>query len=109
MIKRMHRRRVGLQQMGMTDLVVRNALQKTSRARVLRCDAHDLFNAVRPDLSLARAMLHQAVTQHINQKVPRAKAGHGNGHGSTIAPHVRGWSAQSCLHPYPRLLIFDPH
>ena len=101
MMKRMNHRRVGLQETGMTDLIVRNALRTTSRARGLRCNAHDLSNAARPDLSHTRAMLHQAITQHISQQLPRAKARCANGCGSTIARHVRCWFAQLCLHTYP--------
>jgi len=101
MMKRMNHHRVGLQEIGMTDLVVRNALRKTSRARDLRYNAHDLSNAVRPDLSHTRAMLHQAVTEHISQQLLRAKAGCAIGRGSTITRHVRCWFAQPCLHTYP--------
>lgn len=108
MMKRMNRRRVSLQKLGMTDLVVRNGLQKTAPARVLRWDAHDLSNSVRPDLSLARAMLHQAVTSTSINRCPEQKFGVEMDMAARLDDRVRGWSAQSCLYPYPRLVIFRP-
>jgi hypothetical protein len=69
-MKRMNHRRVGLQETGMTDLVVRNALRKTSRARGLRCNAHDLSNAARPDLSHTRAMQKLGVQMGVAARLP---------------------------------------
>lgn len=108
MMKRMNRRQVGLQEIGKTDLVVRNALRKTSRAYGLRCNAHDISNSVRPDLSHTRAMLHQAVTQHISQRLPRAKAGCAIDVAARLpATFAVGLRNPACT--LSRLIIFGPH